>query len=393
MQVLTNSAINLFNKKGFNMFTYLKNTLRKFDKIRRQKLGSLEGILYSLIKNDSETMPSLLPNDQVKRVLVIRSNKRIGNIIFLIPFIRQIRLAYPNARVDLMLSQAYQGQFFDGLGIDNIYYSHFSFLKLFTWFDVIKQLNQVHYDLVITRNSSTNDGVSASMIAAKNKVAPYNKKRTLAFPHALKEVRTLKHSAYGGLNLLEILGHQLTMPINHHLQFSASEIEQGKALSERYIDSDKINLVFFRGARGKKCLSSSMWEKMLKRFESHVDKKINWIEILCSDIKEPLRKDSETFQSKDMRILGTFLTHFDGFICCDTGPLHLADASGVKCIGLYTHTKIETYGLLSANCAHITDVNHFDVSEVGKKLGFSSTYSFINNPLASNAKLKIQAAV
>jgi len=375
------------------MFIYLKNALRKFDKIRRQKLGSLEGLLYSLIKNDSETTSSLLPNEQVKRVLIIRSNKRIGNVIFLIPFVRQTRLAYPKARIDLMLSQHYQGQFFDGLGIDNVYYSNFSFLKLFKWLNVIKQLNQVHYDLIITRNSSTNDGISTSMIAAKNKVAPYDKKRTLAFPHALKEVRTLKHSAYGGLNLLETLGHQLVMPINHHLQFSELEIEQGKTLSERYIDEDKINLVFFRGARGKKCLCTSMWEKMLKRFESHVDKQINWVEILCSDIKTPLRKDSATFQSKDMRILGTFLTHFDGFICCDTGPLHLADASGVKCIGLYTQTNIQTYGLLSPHCAHITDVNNFDVSELGKKLGFSSTYSVIKDQPTINTKLRIQTAM
>jgi ADP-heptose:LPS heptosyltransferase len=375
------------------MFISLKNALRKFDKIRRQKLGSLEGLLYSLIKNDSETTSSLLPNEQVKRVLIIRSNKRIGNVIFLIPFVRQTRLAYSNARVDLMLSQGYQGQFFNGLGVDNIYYSNFSLLKLFTWLKVIKELNQVHYDLVITRNSSTNDAISTSMIAAKNKVAPYHKKRTLAFPHAIEVVRTLKHSAYGGLNLLETLGHQLAMPINHHLQFSELEVEQGKTLSERYIDSDKINLVFFRGARGKKCLSSAMWEKMLKRFESHVDKKINWIEILCSDIKEPLRKGSATFQSKDMRILGTFLTNFDGFICCDTGPLHLADASGVKCIGIYTQTNIKTYGLLSSQCAHITDLNNFDVSEVGKNLGFSSTYSVINNETSRNAKLIIQTAM
>lgn len=375
------------------MFTYLKNTLRKFDKIRRQKSGSMENLLYKLIKNDTELETALIPNEQVKRVLIIRSNKRIGNVIFLIPFVRQTRLAYPNARVDLMLSKPYQGQFFDGLGIDNIYYSNFSFLNLSKWFNIIKQMNQVHYDLIITRNSSTNDGISTSMIAAKNKVAPYNKKRTLAFPHAVKEVRTLKHSAYGGLNLLEKLGHQLVMPINHQLEFNAAEVDQGKALSEQYINKDAINLVFFRGARGKKCLSATMWEKLLKRFELGLDKEVNWIEILCSDIKEPLRKNSATFASKDMRLLGSFLTHFDGFICCDTGPLHLADASGVKCIGLYTHTNINTYGLLGANCAHISDIKHFDVREVGKKLGFESTYSIIPNEPEMKSKLRVQHAI
>ena len=53
-----------------------------------------EGMLYRLIKNDSKLEAELKPNGQVKRVLVMRNNKRIGNILFLITFVCQVRLAY-----------------------------------------------------------------------------------------------------------------------------------------------------------------------------------------------------------------------------------------------------------------------------------------------------------
>lgn len=106
------------------MIVFLKNKLRNFDKIRRQRMHLLEELLYRIIKNDSELETQLIPNDQVKRILIMRNNKRIGNVLFIITFVRQARLVYPNAKIDLMLVMPWQGQFFNGLGIDNIYYSH-----------------------------------------------------------------------------------------------------------------------------------------------------------------------------------------------------------------------------------------------------------------------------
>ena len=46
------------------------------------------------------------------------------------------------------------------------------------------------------------------------------------------------------------------------------------------------------------------------------------------------------------------LTRFTGgltlFVSCDTGPLHLAAASGVPCLGLFTQTDPARYGCLGA---------------------------------------------
>ena len=349
------------------MLVFLKNKLRNLDKIRRQKMSSLEGLLYQLIKNDSRLTEELIPNDQVKHVLIMRNNKRIGNALFLITFVRQVRLAYPNAKIDLALVMPWQGQFFENLGVNNIYYTQISFTGLFKWFNTIKELNKLQLDLILAPTCSASDSITAAMVNSKNKASSYNKKRILAFPHSVDVPRKKAHAAYGGLPLLEQLGHQLATPINHNLAFSQDEIAEAKSLSHQYIkDENILNITFFRGARGLKALPPQTWENILSKFEKDLDKKINWIEILSPDITTPLRENNATFETKNIRLLGAFLSNFDGFICCDTGPLHLADASEVKCIGLYTHTDIEVFGLLGEKCTHITDIQNFNASDCFK---------------------------
>lgn len=365
---LVGSTIDIMG--NLNMRVYLKNKLRKFDGYRRQKMLFLESIMYQIIKNDTALVTTLIENAQVKHVLIVRNNKRIGNILFLIPFVRETLLAYPNAKVDIMLSQPWQGQFFEGMGIDNIHYSHFSYTGLFKWFKVIKHLNKLNVDLIIAPNCCASDAINVAMIASKNKLSTYNEMTKLAFPHAIKCTSPRPHTAHGGLSLLEASGYTLSQQANHHLSFSNEEVNQGREQSSQYISNNAVNMVFFRGARGIKLLQPNQWENILKKFESALDKPINWIEILSPDISAPLRANTKTFASKNMRSLGAFLRHFDGFICCDTGPLHLADASDVKCIGLYTHTDPETFGLLGKNSFHITDIHHFNVQEIGLKLGF-----------------------
>jgi ADP-heptose:LPS heptosyltransferase len=49
-------------------------------------------------------------------------------------------------------------------------------------------------------------------------------------------------------------------------------------------------------------------------------------------------------------------------MCADTGPLHLADAAGAACIGLFTNTNIEHYGCLNDRSVNVTDIKNFDVN-------------------------------
>ena len=89
--------------------------------------------------------------------------------------------------------------------------------------------------------------------------------------------------------------------------------------------------------------------------------------MLNPDIKALLSKENDTFQSSDMRCLAVNLKYLDGFICCDTGSIHLAGA-GATCIGLYTETALKTYGVVGENSMNIDNIYEIDDATIYDKL-------------------------
>ncbi|MGB1322835.1 MAG: glycosyltransferase family 9 protein [Vibrio gallaecicus] len=331
----------------------LKNILRNVDRKRRQLMGGLEPLAYRLLSNNANLETALIPQNEVKKIIIVRNNKRIGNMYFLLPFIHEVRAQYPNAQIDLMLNQEWQGHVFENMGINKVHYSHFSFNTLKACLNSLKEVKQETYDLLLAPYSSAGDTIVSSQISARNKVTRYNQKRLAVFPHSPKISQDHRHMALAPLCIFKGLGFQLSQQWDHRMSLTEQELTQGSDAAKSLKEEGVINVAYFRGARGKKLLSAKTWESVLTNYENTSQAQVNWVEILSPDIKEPLREGIQTFQTNNMRHLAAVLTQFDRFICCDTGPLHLADAADVKCLGLYNETDPESFGLLSKHSYHI----------------------------------------
>lgn len=342
----------------------VRTVFRNIDRWRRDKMRLLEPMLYYSIKNSDKNDNGQFNNDEIKSILIIRNNKRIGNIYFLIPFVRQIRENYPNAIITLMLQLPWQGQVFQNMGIDSFCYSNFSFKNSLKFRREMRKQKKNHYDLIITPNSSVEDAMMASMLTARYKVGPHNELRLPAYTHTFRKNDDREHAALDSLFLIEAMGNTIHEPISHHIEFSADELQQGTKDKLEVYSGNELTIAYFRGARGKKELSELTWRTLLKKFEDAYDKPIKWIEILSPDITEPLNADITTYSNKNMRVLASFLKNVDAFICCDTGPLHLADAAGVNCIGLYNKTSPEKFGVLGEHCVNVTDIDNIDTKNI-----------------------------
>lgn len=89
----------------------IKNQMRNFDKWRRSKMSNLESLLYQLVNNKKNNQSELLPAEQVRSIIIVRNNRRIGNMFFLIPFVKLTRKLYPNSQITLMLNEPWQASF------------------------------------------------------------------------------------------------------------------------------------------------------------------------------------------------------------------------------------------------------------------------------------------
>ncbi|OCH43075.1 glycosyltransferase family 9 protein [Aliivibrio fischeri] len=351
----------------------LKNTLRNFDRYRRAKMVGLEPLLYRLLNNKRGQVSHLLDKNDVQRILIIRNNRRIGNMYFLIPFVCQMRRNYPDAHITLMLNHPWQREVFRRIGVDEFVFSYFSTREMNKFSQVMMEQRKKEYDIIILPYSSVEDTMITAMLRAKNKIAGDNARRNAAFTHTFKKDDDRLHAAFSCLYLLSALGNTLPSSISHHLVFSQKELSDGVLAKKRIYQGERLCFAYFRGARGDKRVSDSTWLTLINKFENKSPRPIQWVEILSPDITTPLREGTVTFKTSDMRHLACVLKEMDAFICCDTGPLHLADAARVPCVGLYNKTNPEVFGVIGSRSINVKDINYIDVSNVFTVLGVSDS--------------------
>ncbi|CAK1952063.1 glycosyltransferase family 9 protein [Photobacterium swingsii] len=347
-----------------------KDSLRKFDQYRRKKMMKLEVLLFQVINNKKIMVDSLIKPEDVEKILIVRTNKRIGNMFFLLPFLHETRKCYPNAEIDLVLNLPWQGKIFENIAINKIFYSHFSFKDIFKWGECIKELKKQDYDLVLMPYQSVGDAVTSALMNGRNKASFVSDINGIAFPHAVTEDGCERHFAFKPLKILEGIGNQLEKPYGYEIILSDGEVESATtALRDLSKDSGARVLAYFRGARGTKVLSDNVWRGIVAKFKDYDPENTICVEILSPDIQTPLEGDTQVYQNADMRALAAFLAQCDMFICSDTGPLHLADAAGANCVGLFTETDPTVYGCIGANTVNLTDIEHIDVSAIYSRLG------------------------
>lgn len=349
----------------------VRGFFRRLDHLRRKKMRFVEAALYRWVNNDRELQPELLSSDEVVRILVLRNNKRIGNMFFLLPFIRGLKKAYPQAQIDLLLIAPWQGAVFEGMGLGTIFYSNFNYRQILSLPRVISSLRSVTYDIAFMPYGSSTDLIFMGLIQARNKVALGGDKYAFICPQMFERNHHYQHYAYQPIELLQQMGFRIELQdCEPELSFSELELERARIEFTELVGSgDKTVIGFFRGARGNKVIADQQWQQILAAFAKACPAEVVVIEILSPDIRSALQDEALSYQNGSIRALAAFLGHLDLFICGDTGPLHLAGAAKTCCVGLFTQTAPEIYGCLGRNSFSISDLQALDADGILRDAG------------------------
>lgn len=346
----------------------LRLFFRRLDRWRRSSRGGLLPQLLWLLGSDQHLLPHRLPPAEVRRILVVRNNKRIGNMYFLLPFLHALRQAYPQAVIDLMVINLHHRPIFEHMGLDRIWVSSFTFGGIGAFLQCIRSARQTPYDLLLMPYRSETDVLIGSLLYARNKVALEDHRNHGAYPHALPAPVTSPHAALHPLALLTAMGHPVQEPARHHMVLSDAETAAGAAVVQQLTGDGERCFAYFRGARGSKVIADVEWLRILQDFERASEQSIHWVEILSPDVQTPLRAGTSTFATPDFRHLAAVLKAMDLFICSDTGPLHLADAAGARCVGLYNATDPQQFGCLGTDTVNVLFPHQFSAENVLARL-------------------------
>ncbi|UXB09959.1 glycosyltransferase family 9 protein (plasmid) [Aeromonas dhakensis] len=315
-----------------------RDILRRFDGQRRQWTSGVERLLLVCLARGSR-----LPSDELppRRILVVRSNNRIGNNLFLLPFLQQVQKSHPGAEVELVCSKGPLLPLFDTLNLHRIHLVRLQGKGLFKALPTLLQLRQQRYDLVYVPFASSTDHLLAAWVRGREKLGFDDAKGDAIFvrPEPIDEDR---HYAYRPLRLLgvDVVPEQqivLGLPV-------ATSHPQLTELAREHPGQPLIG--FFTGARKGKGLTLVQWQRLLAQLRQQTP---NAVMIQFNDPVAPLPLVGDaTLSLASLCEFATVTARLSLFVSCDTGPLHLAAASGVPCLGLFTQTDPRHYGCLGA---------------------------------------------
>ena len=291
-----------------------------------------------------------IPKEAVKRILVIRINYRIGNMLFTTPMIQQLQNEFPDVKIDIIVGAPFTKNLFSGFkNIENIYDFSRDLLKHpIEMFSYVRELRNNDYDVVVNINgASTSDRIATFLAKARYKVAFCSKDDYSPVNICVKrEDMHIKHEALIPLELLKAFDIEPDYNLKMNIALSAKELAEGKEVLQKLIGEHKGRVIgIFRNARHDKLIEDSWWRKFIENLRLY-DENILFIDILSPDILYKLEEDMFEYSQKDLRKLAAFMANLDAFICADTGPMHLASASGVPTIALFKITLPLLYGTL-----------------------------------------------
>lgn len=288
--------------------------------------------------------PDPIKIENVQRILVVRVNYRIGNLLFITPLLNALEKKFPHAEIDVMIGAPFVTSLLEGMPqVRKVYAFPRALLKQpLKMLALKKELKHNHYDLLISPSlMSSSDSLMSFTVPSRYKVGFYSTDVFSPLTHGVLFPHELEHEALKPLALMSVFGEKVEDLLDTHLDLRISQEEKEAVAKE--IGRDSIGI--FRDARNEKKIENEWWLSLLEALEKR-DVSLTFIDVLDPNNRVPLKEDMQTLSEKDLRVLAAKIANLKAFICGDTGPMHLASASGAATIALFKVTSPSLYGTL-----------------------------------------------
>lgn len=336
-----------FGTTGICTFFNVKVSLRYFlnKMIRRLVMR----IMY-LVRGKSEAEERNFREEQIKKILLVRTSFRMGNSILATPAILLFRNNFPHARIDFVGSPISK-VLFQNLPIDH----HFSITRRFPralWNNLIllKKIRSVGYDMAIdaTCSQSSMSSIIVGLSGARFRIGSkgrWDHWFNITIP------RPAEKNKYHVLPLFFANIGIKTQKIFPFLVLSSGEKEEGRRRMETLIRRDKAPLVaIFVGGRKEKRkrwpvrnflqLTTALHERGIKAVVFFGPEERQ----LIKPFSQALGKGIPFVFEPSVRLFASMITCCDLFVACDSGPVHLACALGVRSVVIFQKQNYKHWG-------------------------------------------------
>jgi heptosyltransferase-3 len=286
----------------------------------------------------------------IQKILLVRPSFRIGNSILATPLIFSVRCQFPDARLDFVGGPV-SATLFKNLPIDH----HYQITRRFpgaswTYVNVMRKIRAVRYDLAIELSGSQSAmGAWIVGLSGSRYRVGVQGKRDRWFDVKLPKPGT-RNKYESSAALASFMGLSGTALIPRIVLSVPEKDDALKNLARHIRHRSAPDVGVFLGGRARK---RKRWPK-----ENFVE----LINELCQRGLEvvifvgPEEQDLvEYFRSalgarvpliyeKSVRMFAAMVSHCKVFIACDSGPMHLACALGVRTVAIFQKDNFEHWG-------------------------------------------------
>ncbi len=305
--------------------------------------------MRSITKNIGSTYSEPQKGDinisDIKKVLIIRPNHRLGNQLLLTPLVQEVINTFQDCEIDLFVKGGVAHPVFENYKQINkiIKLPKKPFNNLFQYAKSWVSIKQKTYDLVINGDKNSSSGRLLTQMA-KAKIKVFGDVNETIQKNFKDHEHISKYPVYNLRHYLSKLGfssQDKDMPVLD-IKLNDSEINKGKTVLNNITKNDKKTICIYTNATGNKCYSEEWWETFYSRLKLEYSN-YNIIEMLPIENISKINFKAPHFYSKDLREMAAIIHNTSIFIAADNGVMHLASASLTPCVGFFSVTNPNIY--------------------------------------------------
>lgn len=291
-----------------------------------------------------------LEPQQIKRILVVRSVFRMGSVILATPAIELLHRNYPEAQIHFV-GPAISSRLFANLPVDHHYKITRSFPHAaWRYPALLLKIRAAKYDLAFeaSGSSSAMGSFIVGFSAARLRVGVCGKwdrwfNVRLRRPKTRNKYRVLPE-------LIGSMGLQ-SAPVYPRLVLSSVEIDCGRTRMRTLTGGAKAPIVGIfvggRKTRGKRW-SKKNFLMIARRLLGAGFQPVIFVgpeeKDLVSYFERELRQDAPAVFEPDVRAFASLVGSCHLFVACDSGPVHLACAVGVRTVAIFLNGEFYRWG-------------------------------------------------
>ncbi|WP_083627735.1 glycosyltransferase family 9 protein [Salinicola sp. MH3R3-1] len=268
----------------------------------------------------------------VKRVLLVRPNCRLGNAVIGARLVDAFSKNYPEITVDYVGTDSTE-KLFDGMGISNYYaYSRTFSLRPWLFIRMISQLREADYDLAIQVGEGSLTSWFFTQLCGAKKTLGQRGKLQNTYDWLLEG--KINH-AY---ELSSVIAHTLGLSCESLPWMVVSEKEHVGAARLIHQSSEKGVVGVFVGGHLDKRLPIDFWQSVISALNESGESYLVMIgpeeEKYRTELSRYCGTSGQVLPLMPLREFAGVLSHVITLITPDTGPMHMATALGVPVIAL-----------------------------------------------------------